>query len=111
MDVRRVFRGARRAAPSARTIQATLRDVVAYRLLADLERGWRVNMPNLEQTGQLSVDYADLDELAARDDFFAAAHQALRAATPEVREEILRNLLNELRRSLAIEASAFEPQI
>ena len=91
-------------------IEATLRGVVGYRLLADLERGWRVTMPNLEQTGQLIVDYADLDELAARDDYFATAHQALRTATPEVREEVLRNLLNELRRSLAIDASVFEPQ-
>ena len=32
----------------------------------DLERGWRVTMPNLEQTGLLEIDYADLDWVAER---------------------------------------------
>jgi hypothetical protein len=30
-----------------------LREVTGYRLYLDLERGWRVTMPNLEQTGLL----------------------------------------------------------
>ncbi len=41
---------------------ATLRDVVAFRLYLDLERGWRVTMPNLEQTGLLRVDLATLGQ-------------------------------------------------
>ena len=33
-----------------------------------LQRGWRVTMPNLEQTGLLTVDYRDLTDLAADSD-------------------------------------------
>ena len=91
-------------------IEETLRNVAGYRLLADLERGWRVNMPNLEQTGKLVVDYLDLEELAARDDFFANSHSALLTAAASVRQEVLRDLLNELRRSLAIDTPFFEQQ-
>ena len=32
-----------------------LREVTGYRLYLDLERGWRVTMPNLEQTGLLRI--------------------------------------------------------
>lgn len=42
-----------------------LRAVVGYRLYLDLERGWRVTMPNLEQTGLVRIDYLDLPEIAA----------------------------------------------
>ena len=38
-------------------IARALRDVVTYRLWADLKRGWRITMPNLEQTGQLRLAY------------------------------------------------------
>ncbi|MEE3922098.1 hypothetical protein V2I01_38845 [Micromonospora sp. BRA006-A] len=48
----------------ARNAAKTLRDVVAFRLYLDLERGWRITMPNLEQTGLLEIDYQDLDWLA-----------------------------------------------
>ena len=34
-------------------IARALRESVAYRVWADLSRGWRITMPNLEQTGQL----------------------------------------------------------
>ena len=46
-------------------IARALRDVVTYRLWADLKRGWRITMPNLEQTGQLRLTYFGLDDLAA----------------------------------------------
>ena len=42
-----------------------LREVTGYRLYLDLERGWRVTMPNLEQTGLLRIRYRDLPEVAA----------------------------------------------
>ena len=53
-------------------IARALRDVVAYRLWADLKRGWRITMPNLEQTGQLRLAYEGVDELAANDDKWAS---------------------------------------
>ncbi|MEY9956697.1 protein kinase [Streptacidiphilus sp. MAP5-52] len=94
----------------ARRAAAALRDVVAFRLYLDLERGWRVTMPNLEQTGLLKIDYEDLDWLAAEEDKWSRCHAALRDAEPGKRAEIMRGLLDELRRALAIEVECFGEQ-
>ena len=51
--------------------ERALRQVVEYRLYADLQRGWRITMPNLEQTGLLHVRYVDLPEIAADTDTWA----------------------------------------
>ena len=84
-------------------VQAALRQVLAYRAYGDLERGWRVTMPNLEQTGLLCFDYVDLDEIAADPDCWRDAHPALRDDIPAHRAEIARILLDEMRRSLAVD--------
>ena len=86
-------------------LQGALRQVLAYRLYADLERGWRITMPNLEQTGLLRFDYVDLDEIAAEPDCWRDAHHALRDDAPEHRAEIARILLDEMRRSLAVQVN------
>ena len=38
--------------------------MLAYYLYRDLERGWRVTSPNLEQCGLLQVEYLAIDEVA-----------------------------------------------
>ncbi|MGW1491634.1 protein kinase domain-containing protein [Streptomyces sp. NPDC002402] len=91
----------------ARNAAKTLRDVIAFRLYLDLERGWRITMPNLEQTGLLEIDYEDLTWVAGKQDRWAGTHQALRDADPALRAEIMKALLNEMRRSLAIDVSYF----
>ncbi|MHC5902392.1 protein kinase domain-containing protein [Streptomyces sp. S6] len=91
----------------ARNAARTLRDVVAFRLYLDLERGWRITMPNLEQTGLLEIDYEDLGWVAAKQDRWEGAHQALRDADPALRAEVMKALLDEMRRSLAIDVSYF----
>ncbi|RNL87539.1 protein kinase domain-containing protein [Halostreptopolyspora alba] len=91
-----------------RRAATTLRDVIAFRLYRDLERGWRVTMPNLEQTGLLRLDYEDLDWLAAQDDRWEKhAGPELQAADPQARAEVLRALLDEMRRALAIDVRYF----
>ena len=82
--------------------ERALREVTGYRLYLDLERGWRVTMPNLEQTGLLRITYRDLPEIAADEDSWEGTHHALRDDEPEHREEIAAALLDELRRNLAI---------
>src|SRR5699024_10729784 len=77
----------------AKRAATTLRDVIAFRLYLDLERGWRVTMPNLEQTGLLRVDYADLDWLADQEERWADTAPELRAAAPRTREKVLRALM------------------
>lgn len=91
----------------ARNAAKTLRDVIAFRLYLDLERGWRITMPNLEQTGLLEIGYEDLDWVAAKQDRWAGTHEALRDADPALRAEVMKALLNEMRRSLAIDVSYF----
>jgi superfamily II DNA/RNA helicase len=80
-----------------------LREATGYRLYLDLERGWRVTMPNLEQTGLLRISYRDLHEVAADAQAWETCHHVLRDDNPQHREEIVAALLDELRRNLAID--------
>ncbi|MDP9477784.1 MAG: DEAD/DEAH box helicase, partial [Actinomycetota bacterium] len=93
--------------PSARFKQlsdtrAALRDVLGYRLYRDLERGWRVTSPNLEQCGLLKISYDSLDDLCAAEDVWEGRHPALAGASPETRSRIAKVLLDDMRRRLAI---------
>ncbi|MFD4254522.1 protein kinase [Amycolatopsis thermoflava] len=89
----------------ARNAARTLRDVVAFRLYLDLRRGWRVTMPNLEQTGLLRIGYEDLDWLAEQDEQWHGTY--LEGAASGRRFEIMRTLLDEMRRNLAIDVQYF----
>ncbi|HVV12028.1 protein kinase domain-containing protein [Amycolatopsis sp.] len=100
-------RGADLAPSLARNAAKTLRDVVAFRLYLDLQRGWRVTMPNLEQTGLLVIDYADLDWLSGQQDRWSGAQPEVADADPGQRVEIMRVLLDEMRRALAIDVQYF----
>ncbi|WP_405754016.1 protein kinase [Streptomyces sp. NBC_01411] len=91
----------------ARNAAKTLRDVIAFRLYLDLERGWRITMPNLEQTGLLAIDYEDLGWVANKQDRWEQTHPALRDADPALRAEIMKAVLDEMRRSLAVDVSYF----
>jgi hypothetical protein len=84
-------------------VDRALRAVVEYRIYADLKRGWRVTMPNMEQVGLLVVRYVDLPEIAADAETWAKAHGELAAASAEMREELGRIVLDEFRRVLAID--------
>jgi very-short-patch-repair endonuclease len=86
-----------------RETDRTLRDVLGYRLYRDLERGWRITAPNLEQAGLLEIDFEALDEVCAAEEVWAERHQALATTTLERREEIARTLLDYMRRELAID--------
>src|ERR1700683_4036123 len=84
-------------------VERALRSVVEYRTYADLKRGWRVTMPNMEQVGLLVIRYVDLPELAADGTAGASAHPALSGANKEMREELSGIALDEFRRVLAID--------
>ncbi|MGW2179603.1 protein kinase domain-containing protein [Streptomyces sp. NPDC001732] len=104
----REYAGGASLAPSMeRRATKAFRDVVGYRLYRDLERGWRITMPNLEQTGLLRIDYEDLDWIAAQPDRWQSAHAVLRDADPALREEVARTLLDHMRRALAIDVQYF----
>jgi ATP-dependent helicase YprA (DUF1998 family)/very-short-patch-repair endonuclease len=87
----------------------TLRDVLGYRLYRDLERGWRLTAPNLEQCDLLRIDYLSLDEVCADEGVWRGLHPVLAAATPEQRKGVARTLLDLLRRDLAIKVDYLDP--
>ncbi len=78
-------------------------DLLEYRALEDLARGWRVNQPNLEQAGLLRIAYEGLDQLAA-DDARWQGIPLMREADAERREAVLHAVLDRLRTELAIDA-------
>jgi hypothetical protein len=93
--------------PSARfkqlsDTQTALRDVLGHRLYRDLERGWRVTSPNLEQCGLLKISYDSLEEVCAAEDVWQENHAALAGATPDTRAKVATVLLDDIRRRLAI---------
>ena len=87
-----------------------MRGVLEYRALMDLRKGWRVTLPNLEQTGLIQVRYPIVPRLADLEAEWCEAHPRLRDAEPGQREEIIRVCLDEFRRALAVEAEALSPE-
>ncbi|MDJ0401771.1 hypothetical protein [Rhodococcus rhodochrous] len=69
--------------------QRAFKEFIEYRLYTDLQRGWRVTMPNLEQTGLLRIDYESLREIAADTHLWADCPAALRDARPGEREDLV----------------------
>ena len=78
-------------------------NLLEYRILEDLSRGWRVIQPNLEQTGLLRIEYEGLDELASDGSLWVGL-PAISSATPSKRVIVLRAILDHLRMQLAIDA-------
>jgi ATP-dependent helicase YprA (DUF1998 family) len=91
-------------------IEKTFRDVLGYRIYRDLERGWRIMAPNLEQTGLLRINYRDLDEIVATEDLWGSTHEALSSADLETRRNLALVLLDYLRKELAIKVDYLDPQ-
>lgn len=79
-----------------------LRDVLGYRIYRDLRRGWRINAPNLEQVGLLKIDYPDLGIVCGEESRWQGCHEYLLSASPETREKICMELLERMRKKLAI---------
>jgi DEAD/DEAH box helicase/Helicase conserved C-terminal domain len=82
--------------------ERALRDVLGYRLYRDLERGWRITAPNLEQCGLLQIEYLSLDEVCAAADLWEQRHLVLAGAALNERRLAAKTLLDFLRRELAI---------
>ncbi|MFN0029920.1 MAG: DEAD/DEAH box helicase [Acidimicrobiales bacterium] len=104
--------------------ERALRHVVEFRLYVDLQRGWRVTMPNLEQVGLLKVEYASLGDIAADMELWEQPNQRLEEAealrnrdaldrlaamAPEIRAELMKIMLDEMRRVLAIDVDCLKP--
>lgn len=91
-----------------RRAEEAFRDLTGHRVLVDLGRGWRLTMPNLEQCGLLHIDYRDIADLAADDESWRDVG-LLADASPQLREQITRVLLDHLRWNLCIHAHLLDP--
>lgn len=88
--------------PSAiRENENTLKDFLMYSALYDLRYGWRVILPNLEQTALLKIDYTNLKENCDYRDAWASL-PFLYDLAPEKRLEIIYQILDYFRKSYAI---------
>lgn len=96
-------------APIRRKYEQCLQDFLLYRTVADLRRSWRVVLPNLEQCALLVVDYADIDEIAAADDYWSAS-ALLAPLTQAERKELLCTILDFFRLEYAIHSENFLTQ-
>ncbi len=114
--------------PARNATNDALRRVIDYYLYRDLQRGWRVTAPNLEDCGLLTFDYEGLkgeDGLLSEAELwetgfsirsvrepknFIEMPDTLRLCPSELREELLRTLLDVLRRSLAVKVDVLDPQ-
>ncbi len=87
----------------------TLRDVLGYRLYHDLQRGWRITNPNLEQLQMLTVEYRELMECCLDETEWAKCHPLLSSITPSERFEIAHRLLDFMRKQLCIKTIYLDP--
>ena len=112
--------------PARQSTRDAMRRVLEYFLYRDLERGWRVTAPNLEDCGLLRFEYEGLDGadgLLAEEELweagfsvregrgqerFVEAPAALRLAPADVREDIVRTLLDVTRRQLAVKVDVLD---
>jgi superfamily II DNA/RNA helicase/very-short-patch-repair endonuclease len=90
--------------------ERALRDVLEYRIYQDLQRGWRVTAPNLEQCGLLKIEYSSLGDLCRAQEEWRSRQTFLAAADPETRERICKTLLDYLRRALTIKVNCLNQQ-
>ena len=90
--------------PNVRSnIQRALKTVLVYSVLADVRRGWRINMPNLEQCGLLEISYDGLEEYCGMDELWEGTHSLLRSSSGKARFYLCRTLLDYLRKDLCID--------
>ncbi len=102
---------ARHPAPDSRIPskenQEALKDLLLYRIIFDLKRGWRFNLPNLEQCALLSIKYNDIDTLAANNEIWKDIEIFGNKRKAE-RENFLTQTLNYFRTSYAISSNKLE---
>jgi ATP-dependent helicase YprA (DUF1998 family)/very-short-patch-repair endonuclease len=112
--------------PARNQTDESLREVLAYRVYRDQERGWRLTSPNLEQTGLLRIDYDGLADCCADEAEWNRElpawvdpdgeldnrdpHPALVQAAPEERKKVAKTLLDYMRRELAIGVAVLAPE-
>ena len=86
-----------------------LREGLQLRFWIDQRRGWRFTNPNLEQLGLVRAEYQYIEDLARDDEEFAAS-PILRSASAVERQAALQELLDHMRKGLAVNTAALGRQ-
>ncbi len=89
-----------------RKYEEAFQDYLLFRALADLRRSWRIVLPNLEQCALLSIDYLDLDEIVAEEEFWANLEIANNLSNLE-RREFVATVLDYFRLEYAIQSENY----
>ena len=89
--------------------ERAMRDVLGYRLMFDLKRGWRFNNPNLEQLDLLQMEIPVLRDLCRDEVLWKEGHPLLGTLPVEARFEISNEILNFMRRELCIKSLYLDP--
>ncbi len=102
------------ANPESKGIKAqntlkTLRDVLGYRLYFDLQRGWRVTNPNLEQLQLLNIGYREIEACCADEDEWRKCHPLLASVSLQTRLDLVCDLLDRMRKALCIKTIYLDP--
>lgn len=92
--------------PDDKNIEA-LKHLLLYRTLQDLKRGWRYNLPNLEQVALLEIGYKNLEKLVGLHDRFKEI-DFLNTANEKERYEFLKNILDYFRTNFALDHRFFK---
>jgi ATP-dependent helicase YprA (DUF1998 family) len=93
--------------PAAGDIWRAFTELTEYRLYEDLRRGWRVVQPNLENVGLLRVQYRGLETVCANNARWQF-DASVASLEPANRERLVRAVLDQFRRKLAIAARCLE---
>lgn len=81
--------------------ERALKDYLLLRIIYDLKRGWRFNLPNLEQCALLEIDYQSIDAYAEPDERWSSL-QLLAAMDAAERSQFLRQVLHFFRTNYAV---------
>jgi len=84
--------------------ERAMREVLGYRLLFDLQRGWRFNNPNLEQLELLQIEIPVLAEVSRDEALWKEGHSLFASIPPTTRLEMAREILDYMRRELCIKS-------
>ena len=96
-------------AAAAQEAKRAFHTYIEYRLYEDLRRGWRVNVPNLEQCGLLRITFAGLDEICNKNDIWSG-NEYLAGSSPEERYKAIYAILDYMRRVLSISADCLDQE-
>lgn len=96
--------------PQADKVRKAFNEFILYRIYEDLERGWRVVQPNLEQCGLLQFQYQNLHDIVRTEEIWKFCGEKFYRADWETKLRVIRTILNTMRKKLAINSLPLDPK-